>query len=139
MISSRRRQYHGGSTPLRARIRSVRFPLSRDLAIALERRIDELGKVRPIVDAHRHKILTEHRALPLYLGRQGYCAIALTGDVLEFDWRNFNEPMPMLPRGRAYAGIVLGSMNYPELRALLPVRLATDRVCEVCGGSGHHP
>jgi hypothetical protein len=117
----------------------VRFPLSRDLAIALERRIDELANARPIADSYQHKIVTEHRALPLYLGRQGYCAIALTGDVLEFDWRNFNEPTPMLPRGRAYAGIVLGSMKYPELRVLLPVRQGLDTICEACGGSGHHP
>jgi hypothetical protein len=94
----------------------------------------------PIRDRHAHKIASEHHALPLFRGRDGYIALALTGEILEFEWRRFDEPMPLFgARGRVYGALVVGATKYPELAQLLPVRQPDDEICEHCGGSGRHP
>lgn len=117
----------------------MRFPLTTDLAIQLERRIDAICSERPIRDEHAHTIASKHRALPLFRGMDGYCALALTGQVLEFEWPRFDDPMPISPRRRAYGAIAIGARHYPELAPLLPTRQPEDADCEHCGGSGRHP
>ena len=117
----------------------MRFVLTTDLAIQIEKHIDAICAERPISDEHAHRIASKDRALPLLRGMDGYCVLSLTGDVLEYDWRHFEEPVPLSPYGRAYGAIVFGARKYPELQALIPVRAAGDAACRHCEGTGRHP
>jgi hypothetical protein len=117
----------------------MRFTLNADLARRIERHVDEVAHERPIVDEQAVEIARRHRCLPLFRGRDGYYALSLAGEVVEFRWQHFDEPEPELFDGRAYGCVAVGSLKYDELAQLLPTRQADASLCEHCAGSGQHP
>ncbi len=118
---------------------NMRFPMSEDLALMVERRIKAIAMARPISDKPAYEIATKHTALPVFQGLTAYYAFGLTGEVLEFDWRRFDQAMPMFPSGRAYGVLLVGARKFPELCALIPKREPDDYQCESCVGTGEHP
>lgn len=115
------------------------FPLTRELALQLENYIDDIASARPIVDESAYAIATKCRVLPLMRGVEGYYAMTLTGEVVVFEWRRFEEPMPEFLLGRRLGVIAAASQRYPELSVLLPSRDSEDRDCDYCHGTGAHP
>jgi hypothetical protein len=117
----------------------MRFPLSTELALTIEQHIRAVAAERPIQDKYAYEIAMRHNALPLLRGFEAYYALALTGEVLEFEWRRFDTPTPMLLDGRAYGAVMVGAEKYPALAGLVPSRAAGDGDCEHCQGTGEHP
>ncbi len=116
----------------------MHFPLTEELSREIERQIERRSAERPIANKFEHEILTKHRALPLFRGAEGYLAIDLSGEIVEFEWGRPDEPLPTL-FGRAYGVLVIGALKYPALATLLPARQPGDVPCIECGGSGEHP
>ena len=117
----------------------MRFALNSDLALTIEKYIDAVLSERPVRDERAARIAARHRALPLFRGRDGYYALSLSGEVVEFRWKHFDDPEPELFDGRAYGCIAIGALKYPELACLLPARQGDEPACEHCGGTGQHP
>jgi hypothetical protein len=78
-------------------------------------------------------------ALPLVMDWGGSIAIRPTGEIIIVKWDNPQETLKVTDPTLQANALHQGSLKYPELKSIVPVRLPEAQDCTQCSGTGIHP
>ena len=113
-------------------------PIRSELSKLIAARIREYRDTSPAPFNHQ-RIVEKLVALPLTCDWAGCHALRPDGVIIVFqtdypdDWRIEDDPRLQ------NMAIFQGSLKYPELKELVPVKPAEALPCQECGGTGIHP
>ena len=113
------------------------MPLPPGFAAIIESRLKEF-LADPVYSAY-HKVVARFGALPLDLDWNGTFALRRDGEIILYMWDPPHDlRVEKDPRLRNTA-LHQGSLKYPELKPLVPVKPITAPECLSCKGTGIHP
>ncbi|MGH9849002.1 MAG: hypothetical protein ACREBD_04015 [Blastocatellia bacterium] len=85
------------------------------------------------------KVALKRGALPLYLEMGGVFALQLSGEIISIPWSEPENPRVECDQRIRNMVLFQGSMKYPELNSLIPVKQDDAKVCPYCNGTGDAP
>lgn len=109
--------------------------MSEDLAAKVRRRIEEIVS-RTDGDPVLQTLVCRYSMIPMCVDAGGGLALRSDGEIVQFLW---DEPVaPVLCTDVRVRNMALfqGSLLYPELATLVPVRPTTAVTCHRCRGTG---
>jgi hypothetical protein len=112
------------------------MPLPRELTDKIQHRLHTFLTDAAPDPLRLREVVGKFGALPLTLDMGGCVALRCDGEVVSFAWDEPHEFKVENDLRVRNAALFQGSLKYPELRALVPLRPDNAAICRHCSGTG---